>query len=208
MSKIEGIYGILPADIALEDMLAKAEAALNGGLRILQLRDKQTPAYRRLSRARALRELTRRYSCTLIINDDAELALAADADGVHVGRGDCQDLQALRRRLGARMLGVSCQGDINFARQALAHGADYVSFGAVYTTQSKAATQVIGPEILQQARRRLPAVCLVAIGGINRANIAAVKQAGADAAAVIADLFGAADVEARARALVEAWKRG
>lgn len=207
MNPIHGIYGILPADLPLDGWLAKAEAAMRGGVRTLQLRDKQTPTRERLHRAERLRDLTRRHACRLIVNDDVDLARAVEADGLHVGPGDYTDLAALRDRVGEGMLlGVSCKGDLRLAERALAIGADYVSLGAIFATQSKADARVVGPAVLRQARRRWPHACLVAIGGMTLANVAEARRAGANAAAMIAGLFGTGDVEARAKRLIAAWE--
>jgi len=205
--RLSGIYGILPADIETEELLSKAEAALRGGVGILQLRDKQQGYKRRIRRATALRELTRRYGALLFINDDLRMALDCHADGVHLGRTDLQDLATLRQEAGERLtIGISCKGDALFAQQALAHGADYVSFGAIYPTSSKQDATPIGLARLQKARTLFPEANICAIGGIGEAELPAVKLAGADCAAVISALFGVDDIEAAARRMEALWQ--
>lgn len=203
---IEGIYGILPADLPLEALLAKAEAALIGGIRTLQLRDKTIELAERLTRAEALRAMTRLYEARLIVNDDMGLTLASDADGLHVGPDDAHDLKGLRAELGQeRLLGVSCKADIGAARHALESGADYISFGAIFPTESKTDTTVCGTDVLRQAREALPEANIVAIGGITIERLPKVRAAGTDAAAIIGGLFGDEPIKSRAKQLIETW---
>ncbi|HXH63932.1 MAG TPA: thiamine phosphate synthase [Mariprofundaceae bacterium] len=207
--RLAGIYGILPADLEQDDLLARAEAALKGGVRILQYRDKGQGYKRGAQRARAMRALTRRYGALFIVNDSLQLALDSEADGVHLGRADMPHLTRLRADIGDGMIvGVSCQGDAAFALHALEHGADYVSFGAIFPTASKSDAVVIGLPRLAKARQMFPGRNIVAIGGITREHLIQVRQAGADAAAVIADLFEpATGIEERARRMVHAWEQ-
>ena len=206
-ARLAGIYGILPADLKQDDMLARAEAALNGGVRILQYRDKNQGYKRAIERARALRMLTRRYDAVFIVNDSLQLALDSEADGVHFGRSDAPNLTQLRTHVGNDLIvGISCQGDAAFALQALNHGADYVSFGAMFPTASKSNAVVIGLPRLAKARQMLPDRNIVAIGGITLENVQRVRKTGADSAAVIADLFEpATSIEQRAMQMVQAW---
>jgi len=209
MNLPEGIYGILPSGLEDMPMLSLARSALKGGLKTLQLRDKKATPEQLLARARALRDLTRLYGATLIINDDVKVALESDADGVHVGRDDAASLGHLRGMLGgSRLLGVTCRQDTVFARQALNLGASYVSIGAVFPTKSKPDAVCVGIQAIRQARTSLPNACIVAVGGINEERLSAVRQAGANAAAMISGLFEAGDVEERTRQLIEAWQAG
>lgn len=206
MKRVAGIYGILPADVSMEGLRHMAEAALKGGVRVLQLRDKKITGNQRMRRAEALHELAQQYGAIFIINDGIDLALAVGADGVHVGPTDFDALNELRIKLGDRaILGVSCKGDLDFATRMLKQGADYVSFGSAFTTSSKMNTPVIGLKALEMARNRLADANIVAIGGITKENLKAVKQAGADAAAMISGLFDTSDIESRAKMLVESW---
>lgn len=206
--KLEGIYGILPADLPDEELLEKASAALSGGVRLLQLRDKKTGFKRALRRARALRELTQRFDARLLVNDSVQLAVESGADGVHLGMGDMQNLIRLRSEVGKEMLiGISCKADAAFAMHVLADGADYISFGAVFPTTTKEDASPIGLPRLAKARQMFPDANICAIGGINRATLPDVRRAGADCAAVISALFDAADIEAQARAMLTAWQQ-
>ncbi len=202
-----GIYGILPADIETEILLEKAEAAMLGGVKTLQLRDKKMGFKRKLKRALLLRELTQKYETTLIINDSIQLAQDANADGVHLGKDDIQDLSGIRQNLGSDMLwGVTCRADAALAKIALDFGADYVAFGAVFSSQSKSEVPVLGLPRLSKARILLPDANICAIGGIDSNNIVAIKAAGANSAAMISGLFDADDIEQRARELTKLWQ--
>ncbi|MFQ5581155.1 MAG: thiamine phosphate synthase [Mariprofundaceae bacterium] len=208
MKNITGIYGILPADLEMADMLARAESALRGGVHTLQLRDKEQGYKQALKRARALRKLTITYQAMLIINDSVQLAQDANADGVHLGRNDAPNLMQLRSDAGESLIiGISCKDDATFARHALESGADYLSFGSVFPTASKDNAAPIGLERLRKARQLFPEANIVAIGGITEESLPAVRAAGVDATAMIHALFAEDNIEARAAALVAAWEQ-
>jgi thiamine-phosphate pyrophosphorylase len=142
--------------------------------------------------------LCRPAQVPLIVNDDLELAIALDADGAHLGRDD-GDLAEARRRLGPRrLLGASCYNRLELARMAVATGADYVAFGSAFASPTKPGAVRAPLELFREARRALP-VPIVAIGGITVENARELLAAGVDAIAVITALFGADDVERRAR---------
>jgi len=206
-SEISGVYGILPADLATEYLLSQAESALKAGIRTLQLRDKKQGYKRALKRACALRALTQQYDATFVVNDSIQLAKEAQADGVHLGRDDIHNIVGIRDDVGAAMhIGVTCRADAVFAKLALRQGADSVSFGAVFASQTKSDVPVLGIPRLQKARQMFPDANICAIGGITLKNIAMVKQAGATSVAVISSLFDADDIEQRAREMIAAWE--
>jgi thiamine-phosphate pyrophosphorylase len=184
--RLRGLYAVTPE---APDAVEKVRLALEGGVALLQYRRKR----RDLAEARAVTELTRRHGVPLIVNDDVELALELDADGVHLGRDD-GDLRAARSRLGGRILGVSCYDDPELARRAVEAGADYVAFGSVFASTTKPAA-VRAPLALFATRLGVP---LCAIGGITLENAPRVLRAGADLLAVVSDLFEAPDIRARA----------
>jgi len=203
---MHGLYGILPSISDTEMLLDKAEAALRGGVRMVQFRNKKDGYKRALKQAKALRTLTQKYQAMLIINDSLSMMEDCGADGVHVGRDDVADLLAMRERLGAeRVLGVTCRADAAFARLALQQGADYVSFGAVFASTSKPEVPVLGLPRLLKCRQMFPDAKLCAIGGITEDNIAAVRHSGVDMAAVISGLFDAPDVQLQAEKLSALW---
>ncbi|MDX8401895.1 MAG: thiamine phosphate synthase, partial [Mariprofundaceae bacterium] len=193
--RIRGIYGILPPDLPDTDMLARARAALEGGVRILQLRDKKAGFAKRLKRMRQLVDMASDFEAMVFANDRLQLARDAGAHGVHLGRSDLEkSIAAIRAEAGETLIiGVSCQGDAAFARHVLTEGADYVSFGAVFPTRSKREAVPIGLPRLRKARQLFPGANICAIGGITLDTLPAVRRAGADAAAVISALFDASD---------------
>lgn len=206
--KLSGIYGILPSDLETDDLLAQAESALMGGVRILQFRDKKQGYKRALQRAQALRQLTLEYKAIFIVNDSIQLALDCGADGVHLGRNDEALTTATLKEIGDNMLvGITCRADAALAKSVLDSGVDYVAFGAIWKSESKPEVPEIGLSRLAKARQMFPDANICAIGGISAENIAAVKAAGADCAALISGLFSAQDIEARAGQLVEAWSQ-
>ncbi len=197
-SAISGLYAITPDEADTDVLLRKARLALQGGVRLLQYRNKIAGANTRQMQARALRALTREYSAMLIVNDDAQLAKQVDADGVHLGRAD-ETLGAARAILGGqKIIGISCYNQLLLAKAAIAEGADYVAFGAFFPSATKPGAVKAGPELLRQVRAECSAP-IVAIGGITAQNGAALVEAGADALAVITAVFDAPDIEAAAR---------
>lgn len=193
-----GLYAITPGGVADDALLARVDAALAGGVRWLQYRDKTRSDTARHALAQALQGRCAAVGARLIINDDVDLALAVGAAGVHLGADD-GDLAAARARLGPhRILGASCYGDLARAARAAAAGADYLAFGAVYPSPTKPAAAHAPLALLREARGRFT-LPLAAIGGITAENAAPVLAAGADLLAVISDLFQAPDIAARAR---------
>ena len=137
---IAGLYAVTPDCGDTAQLLVKAEAVLAGGARLLQYRNKTASAALRMIQGRALLELCRQYRAALVINDHIELALALDADGLHIGDGDAP-VAASRRRLGpGKLLGVSCYGQLENARAAAAAGASYVAFGGFFPSKVKPGT--------------------------------------------------------------------
>jgi len=197
MSPLHGLYGITDGR-PLPQLLASVEAAIRGGARVIQYREKSTAAARRSAEAQALLELCRGHGVLLLINDDVELAAAVGADGVHLGKDDGR-VDLARVRLGPRaVIGVSCYDSLERALQAAHDGADYVAFGSFFASASKPAAVRAPLALLKDARARL-GIPLCAIGGITPANGGELVQAGADMLAVIQGLFGAADVQVAAR---------
>lgn len=165
---------------------------------MLQYRNKSASAALRAEQAAALRRLTTEFGIPLIVNDDAELALAVAADGVHLG-GEDGAIGAARALLGHdRIIGVSCYNRLPSAIDAARQGADYVAFGAFFRSGVKPDAVAAAPALLHEARASLP-VPIVAIGGITTANGAQLIDAGADMLAVISAVFAAPDVRQAAQ---------
>lgn len=194
--RIAGLYAITDSSLLQGRLLVAVAEALAGGARVVQYRDKSSDSLRRRQEASALLLLCRRHGVPLLINDDVALAHEIGADGVHLGQGDAALTEA-RSLLGCQaIIGITCHDSLDLAAAAAASGADYLAFGALFSSSSKPAARHCPPAILTEARRfRLP---LVAIGGITPDNVRDVIAAGADAVAVIASLWQAPDVTARA----------
>ena len=193
-----GLYAITPDVPETPRLLAAAQAALAGGARLLQYRNKSASVALRLLQGRALQALCREYQAPLIINDHLDLALALDADGLHLGAED-GSLTAARARLGPeKILGASCYDRLELAHEAERLGVDYVAFGSFFPSSVKPGAVCAPLALLGSAKRRLSAP-VIAIGGITLDNAPQLIAAGADGVAVISALFGADDVNLAAR---------
>jgi thiamine-phosphate pyrophosphorylase len=195
---LRGLYAITPETRDTRRLLAAARACLAGGAALLQYRAKDLAHALALEQARALASECRAAGALFIVNDSVDLAIAAGADGVHLGRDDMA-VGAARARYDG-IVGVSCYDRPERARDARDAGADYVAIGSVFPSATKPAAVRAPLEAIELARRAggLP---VAAIGGIGPANADAVIAAGADMVAVISALFDAPDVRAAAEAL-------
>ena len=187
--RIHGLYAITdPTLIPDRRLLPAAEAALRGGARLLQYRDKTASSAQRRQRASQLQALCRKHSALFLVNDDPTLAADIDADGVHIGQSDGGIARA-RQLLGPdKIIGVTCHSNLILAEQAADAGADYVAFGRFFPSRTKPQAPPADPLILDQARQRLT-IPLVAIGGVDADNGCQLLAQGADALAVIHALF-------------------
>jgi thiamine-phosphate pyrophosphorylase len=202
MTRIEGLYAITPDWHDTPRLITTTEAILRGGGRLVQYRNKTASPCHRDEQAVALRGLTRHYQALLIVNDDLDLALSCEADGVHLGADD-GDLAAARERLGhGKLLGASCYQSLELAESAAYAGVDYVAFGSFFPSPTKPDARRAGPELIATAKAAtgLP-VC--AIGGITLDNAAPLVAAGADLLAVITAVYNNPDPERAARAFCQ-----
>ncbi|TVP84499.1 MAG: thiamine phosphate synthase [Thioalkalivibrio sp.] len=196
--RLRGLYFVTPE--AASGRTELVAAALRGGARLVQYRDKSGPGEHRLREARALRALCREAGALFLVNDDIELTAAVSADGVHLGEDDA-GIAEVRARLGPEcVIGASCYNDLARARPAIAAGADYVAFGSVHPSPTKPHARRAGLDLLRRAHRELD-VPICAIGGITPDNAAPVIAAGADMIAVIQGISEAPDPEAAAHKL-------
>lgn len=194
MSAIKGLYAITPDEQDTDILLAKVAAALQGGIGVLQYRNKLADHKLQTQQARALLPLCRQYQVPFIINDSIKLCLTLDADGVHLGADD-GNLAEARTRLGKnKILGASCYNRFDLAVSAQQLGADYVAFGACFASSTKPNAPVAGLHLFTQAKAELQ-VPVVAIGGITLENAPLAIAAGADSIAVINAIFNADDVK-------------
>lgn len=198
---LRGLYAITDSQLLAGRFLSHVEAALEGGVCLLQYRDKSDDAARRLREAQALQQLCERYGTQLLINDDAELARHLGV-GVHLGQTD-GPLNPARALLGsAAIIGSTCHASLDLAAQAAREGASYVAFGRFFTSSTKPGAPAADVRLLAQARAQVN-LPIAAIGGVTLDNAAALVHHGADLLAVIHGLFGAdsaQEVTRRARA--------
>lgn len=177
------------------------EEVLAGGATMLQLREKHLEHRDFLAQAQELLPLCRKYHVPLIINDDVQVALESGADGVHVGQSDMA-VQAARSILGPdKIIGASAH-NASEALAAVAAGADYLGCGAVFGSTTKADAGLLSLNTLREIRAAVR-VPIVAIGGINRQNIARLAGSGVDGVALISALFAAPDKRAAAQQMLE-----
>ena len=201
---IRGLYVIIDPEVTGgRDPLTIAQAALRGGAKMLQLRDKLRDKGEILPLAQALQQLCQANAALLIINDHVDLAAAVGSGGVHVGQTDLPVAQSRQVLAPEQVLGRSNR-EIDLLLQSQEMGADHVAFGAIYPTTTKPGGRgPQGPARLREARAATK-VPLVAIGGINADNVAPVIAAGADAVCVTAAVGLAPEPEAAAQRIVEA----
>ncbi|WP_207877227.1 thiamine phosphate synthase [Pseudomonas sp. 32_A] len=199
--KLRGLYAITDSQLLAGRFLSHVEAALEGGVCLLQYRDKSDDAARRLREAEGLLKLCEHYGTQLLINDDAELAARLGV-GVHLGQTD-GPLTPARALLGRQaIIGSTCHASLELAAQAASEGASYVAFGRFYNSVTKPGAPAANIELLEQARAQVK-LPIAVIGGITLDNAAPLVAHGADLLAVIHGLFGAdsaQEVTRRARA--------
>ncbi len=183
-----------------------AKAAIAGGATVIQLREKDCPVRRLIEIGRELRRLTREKDVTLIINDRVDVALAVEADGVHLGQDDLPPAVA-RQILGLeKIIGISTHS-LEEALLAQQQGADYIAVGPVFATKTKdTAVGPVGLDLLRQMEGKIT-VPIVAIGGITIENAPEVVRAGADGVAVISAVTGVPNVKEAALALSDAVRK-
>ena len=177
-----------------------ASQVIRGGARIVQLRDKVLPKKELMTIAIKLKEICAGHDVLFIINDHLDIALASDADGLHLGQNDLPVRVARQLLPIDKILGCSTN-TLEQALTAEADGADYIGVGSIYPTSSKETAVIVAPERLRQVRRAV-SLPIVAIGGINEDNAAEVISAGADAIAVISAILKTESPEKSARQIV------
>lgn len=201
MSRLNGVYVLTDPSLRPDrtpEMIVRS--AVKGGARIVQLRDKRMPFVEAVRMSRLLGEIAHAYDAIFIVNDRVDVALAAQADGVHIGPDDLAPQEA-RRILGPeKVIGVSISSIAE--AQDCAQWASYFGVGAIYGTSTKEdAGEAIGVARLSEIKAAFPNYPIVAIGGISLANISDVRRAGADSAAVVSAVVAAPDMEEATRQL-------
>jgi thiamine-phosphate diphosphorylase len=205
VGRLRGLYVIVDPDAgAAGRELEIARAALEGGARLLQLRDKTREKGLQLPIAREMARLCREHGALFIVNDHVDLALACGADGVHVGQKDLP-VAAVRRLIPPDFVVGCSTNNVEEARAAQADGASYVSVGRLFPTASKRDTRPATLDTLRAVKAAVQ-VPVCAIGGIDESNIEEVLAAGADMVAVIAAVVGAPDPREAARRLASRFR--
>ena len=194
---MKGLYLVTPDWDDTEQLVAVSEQAIHGGASLLQYRHKTASDTLRQEQAAALLKLCRRLNVPLIINDHLELCVAIDADGIHVGGTDAS-VASMRARLGpSKIVGASCYGDLQLARDAQASGASYVAFGGFYPSRVKKYAVTTAPNIIGLALNELNLPICV-IGGMTPENRRVLIDHGAHMVAAISSVYSVDDPRAAA----------
>ncbi|MCM3138575.1 thiamine phosphate synthase [Bacillus safensis] len=205
------VYFIMGTANSTRQPLDIVNEAIQGGITMFQFREKGENALQAEEKkqlARQIQALCQEANVLFIVNDDVQLAIDLDADGVHVGQEDA-NAQDVRQRIGNKILGVSTH-NLDEVKQAMKDGADYVGMGPVYPTETKKDTRSVqGVSLITEVRRHGLQIPIVGIGGITYDNAAPVIQAGADGVSIISAISQSADPKKAAeklKSLVEAEK--
>lgn len=190
------LYFIMGSTNCYKDPVEVLQEAIVGGITIFQYREKGAGALtgdEKIILGKKLRTLCHEHGIPFIVNDDADLALALDADGVHIGPED-EAIERVREKIGAKIIGVSVYS-VEEARDAVRRGADYLGAGLIFPTKTKPdAEDVHGVRILKEIRAAKLTIPMVGIGGIDATNAKEVVSAGADGIAVVRAIAGAEDI--------------
>ena len=205
--QVAGLYVIIDTQaLRRRSEIEVARQAIQGGARIIQLRDKLRPKGMLVPLARELKKVCAESDVLFIVNDYIDLAIDSDADGLHIGQEDLPFATARKMLPADKILGCS-SATLEEALKAEKEGADYIAVGCIYPTSSKTGIRIAGLKMLRQVKKKV-SVPVVAIGGINEDNIANVISAGADAVAVISAVLGADDIKEASQKLAEIINRG
>ena len=195
---MKGLYLVTPDWDDTQKLLEVTEAGLRGGAALVQYRHKTAGAGLRREQASQLQALCRRYGKPFIVNDFVDLCIELDADGIHVGGTDMAVAQ-VRAAVGTdKIVGASCYGSLQLARDACRAGASYVAFGGFYPSRVKKYEVTTPPDIVAQAKSEIPLPNVV-IGGMTHENAAPLVALGTDMVAAISSVYMADDPEAAAR---------
>ena len=196
--QLRGLYAITPDIVDIAVLVAKVDAAIAGGAQVIQYRNKSASPSLRRKQAAMLSRVCDGGGALFIVNDDVALARQVGAAGVHLGEDDGDIARARAAGGSAMLIGVSCYNDLSRAKRLVAEGADYVAFGSFNLSPTKPGARRAEPALLRRAKKL--GVPVVAIGGITADNGRALVEAGADALAVISDVFNHDDVAQVTRA--------
>jgi len=182
-----------------QNLATQVEEALNGGVTFVQLREKKLDYETFLKEAKRMKVLCEKYHVPFVINDNVEIAIASDADGVHIGQSD-RKVSEVRAELGeTKIIGVSAQ-TVEQAIRAQQEGADYLGVGAVFSTSTKLDADSVSFETLKSICEAV-SIPVIAIGGISENNILELSGTGIDGVAVVSALFAKSDIKMAAKNL-------
>jgi len=198
------LYAITDSQLLPGDTLfTGVSAALKGGCKLVQYRDKSADHPRRLFEAKRLLDLCNQHQAQLLINDDVSLAQEIGAHGVHLGQGDTNPV-ASRIILGSRaIIGVTCHDSLALAQQAIKDSANYIAFGRFFPSNTKPDARPAPISLISDARKAFSNTPIVVIGGITLDNGKQLLDAGANMLAVCHSLFSAEDITAQAKKFIE-----
>jgi thiamine-phosphate pyrophosphorylase len=202
IKQLTGLYVIIDSQtLGFKGEIDAARKAINGGAKVIQLRDKQRSKGELLDMSKKLRDLCSKSNVLFIVNDYLDIALASEADGVHIGQDDLP-LSVIRKELPVDIVIGLSTSTLAQAQKAETEGVDYIAVGAIFSSPTKPEVKVVGLERLRQVRKAV-SIPIVAIGGINRQNVAEAVAAGADSVAVIDAVLNQKDMESATRQLVK-----
>lgn len=206
MQDLLQVYFIMGSNNCQTDPLHVLEQAIKGGISLFQFREKGTGAFpgdEKVHFAKQLQTICKNYAIPFIVNDDVELALTLNADGVHIGQDD-ESAEEVRRKIGDKILGVSTH-NVEEVEKAVAQGADYIGIGPIYTTTTKEdAKSAQGTTLIQEIRKKGIDIPTVGIGGITLENASPIIKSGGNGVAVITAISLAMDPAKSTRELREA----
>lgn len=199
------LYCFSPGDFLMgRDPIEMVAAQIKGGADVIQLREKDLPKRETLELGLAIRNLAKQEGVLFIVNDDLDLALILDADGIHLGQDDIP-IRYARPIMKDKIIGISTHS-LGQAQEAIDNGADYIGIGPVFKTETKIkADPVVGIDLILKVKKLSP-VSVIAIGGIGENNIDLLVDRGIKQVAIISDILCSKDIEAKTRALKERLK--
>lgn len=201
---ISKLYAITDSQLLPGDTLFSAvAAALKGGCKLVQYRDKSSDQARRLFEAKSLVALCNQYQAQLLINDDVELAKNSNAHGVHLGQDDTNPVAARIILGSSAIIGVTCHDSLALAQQAIKDTANYIAFGRFFPSSTKPDARPAPISLISEARRQFGNTPIAVIGGITLENGKQLLDAGADMLAVCHSLFSADEITAQAKKFIE-----
>lgn len=192
-NSLHGLYVITDPKLMGTELISKTQQAISAGINILQYRNKLASIKQQEQEALELATLCKKNNVLFIVNDNVELARKVNADGVHLGQKDTH-IQQAREQLGEnKIIGVTCNNQIELAQEAQAQGADYVAFGRFFNSETKPSAPQAELSLINEARKSIT-IPIVAIGGINLNSASLLLKEGADMLAVIHAVFGQSDI--------------